>query len=280
MDLREIRRNIIVALASNDTLRDLLVLKGGNALDLVYLAGARGSLDIDYSMAGDLSDMDSFRELLLGTLRRHFLALGLLVFDDTLEPKPQSSQKARWGGYEVRFKLIRCDHASAVGLELERLRRESLQSGPGQQRVFIVQISKYEFCDASTVVELGGAVVRIYTPMMIVAEKLRAICQQMPEYTLRRQPSPRARDFFDICKLLDLMGTRIEITSLAGLVRAVFDAKEVSTALLSRIGEQYHFHESDWAVVQTTARGHVEEFEHYFHRVVRLADELDLSGVV
>jgi hypothetical protein len=142
MDLREIRRNIIVALASNDTLRDLLVLKGGNALDLVYLAGARGSLDIDYSMAGDLSDMDSFRELLLGTLRRHFLALGLLVFDDTLEPKPQSSQKARWGGYEVRFKLIRCDHASAVGLELERLRRESLQSGPGQQRVFIVQISK------------------------------------------------------------------------------------------------------------------------------------------
>jgi hypothetical protein len=33
---------------------------------------------------------------------------------------------------------------------------------------------------------------------MIVVEKLRAICQQMNEYSHRRYSTPRARDFYDI----------------------------------------------------------------------------------
>ena len=39
-----------------------------------------------------------------------------------------------------------------------------------------------------------------YSPQMLVAEKLRAICQQMPEYTsyLRKHATPRGRDFLDI----------------------------------------------------------------------------------
>ena len=46
--------------------------------------------------------------------------------------------------------------------------------------------------------ELDDYTIYVYSPTMIAIEKLRAICQQMPEYALQRRPSARARDFYDI----------------------------------------------------------------------------------
>ncbi len=39
MDLKDIRRLVIVALFSDDELMEKLVLKGGNALDVIYNIG-------------------------------------------------------------------------------------------------------------------------------------------------------------------------------------------------------------------------------------------------
>lgn len=58
MDLASIRRLVIVAMFSDDVLFDKLVLKGGNAISLVYRYGARGSLDVDFSIDGDFDDAE------------------------------------------------------------------------------------------------------------------------------------------------------------------------------------------------------------------------------
>jgi hypothetical protein len=280
VDLREIRRHIVVAIASDEELFQLLVLKGGNALDLFYLAGERGSLDLDYSISEDLDDVAACGRRLLSVLRQHFTSLGITLFDESFNVRPRDSVARRWGGYEARFKLIAVDRAATLGGDHERLRRESLVNGPGQQRVFLVQISKHEYCDPATVAEIDGAVVRIYTPLMLISEKLRAICQQMREYAPRRHPAPRARDFFDISRLLDLVGERFSPTSLGVVLLPIFAAKEVVPSLLLRVREYRAFHEQEWVSVIPAVRGQVEDFEFYFRRVEQLIDQLHGAGVV
>jgi hypothetical protein len=56
MDFVEIRRTAIVALFSDDTLFELLVLKKCDALALVYGLGSRASLDVDMSIDGDFKE--------------------------------------------------------------------------------------------------------------------------------------------------------------------------------------------------------------------------------
>jgi len=58
MNLKEIRRLVIIALFSDDELMEKLVLKGGNALDIVHNIGTRTSVDIDLSIPDDFSDIE------------------------------------------------------------------------------------------------------------------------------------------------------------------------------------------------------------------------------
>jgi hypothetical protein len=102
------------------------------------------------------------------------------------------------GGYEAEFKLMETDKYNQMKNDMDRVRRESLVIGDGQQRIFRVQVSKYEYCGGKVERNLDHYSIYVYTPEMIVIEKLRAICQQMPEYPQRRYAAARARDFYDI----------------------------------------------------------------------------------
>ena len=53
--LREIRRLAIIGMFSDDDLMETLVLKGGNALDIVYEVAQRASLDLDFSIEGSFT---------------------------------------------------------------------------------------------------------------------------------------------------------------------------------------------------------------------------------
>jgi len=50
--LETIKITAIQALVSDDDLMDRLILKGGNALDLVHKIAERASFDLDFSMKG------------------------------------------------------------------------------------------------------------------------------------------------------------------------------------------------------------------------------------
>lgn len=100
MDLTEIRRTIITAVASDDLLREMLVLKGGNALELVHKIGERASPDVDFSLEGDFESPEDVRARLFKALRAQFDAAGYALFDEEESRRPTSKTKragcTRW----------------------------------------------------------------------------------------------------------------------------------------------------------------------------------------
>ncbi|MGO9274093.1 MAG: nucleotidyl transferase AbiEii/AbiGii toxin family protein [Terriglobia bacterium] len=277
MEYNEVRSVAITAFFSDDTLLRHLVLKGGNALSLVYGLSKRTSLDLDFSMDSDFADVADARKRLFQALRDRFDAVGLRVFDEQLEPKPQlegEDTKPWWGGYELRFKLIDPQKYEVYKNRLDKLRINAMVTGPKQSRTFTVDLSKCEYTGGKVEREFNSYTIYVYTPEMIVIEKLRAICQQMPEYPHKTRQSGRARDFYDIyCVLTEL---RIDLASEENLelARRIFAAKQVPLSLLPKINEYRELHRLDWPAVKDSAGGTVKEFDFYFDFVLAHAEQL------
>src|SRR5436305_1623185 len=109
MNFDEIRRRTIVALFSDDALSEELVLKGGNAISLIYGFGNRASLDLDFSMETDFKDPQDTAQRIFKTLEGKFREVGFTVFDTKFEARPERGRvdaAPRWGGYQFEFKLI------------------------------------------------------------------------------------------------------------------------------------------------------------------------------
>lgn len=252
IDLTLIRTEILVAVAGDPTLREQLVLKGGNALALVHKVGLRTSLDIDYSMSDDLDNAEEFGRTLEDALRSRFERHDLVVFDFEFGPRPRFARgNRRWGGYNAEFKLV-SRATQSMANDLGHMRRQALpiDDDPQAARSFRIEISKFEFCgDQSEKRITNDVVCRVYSLDLIAAEKLRSLCQQMDEYGLRRHPTPRSRDFYDLHAVLTEGVVDFGHPDLQSLVRASFSQKEVPLALLGALDRYVEFHEQDWPQV-------------------------------
>jgi hypothetical protein len=141
-----------------------------------------------------------------------------------------------------------------------------------------VDLSKYEYTAPKVSTELDHYTIYVYTPEMISAEKLRAICQQMPEYSPMRHPgSPRARDFYDIYVLATAAG--VDLSNDIDLVRHVFAAKNVPLNLLARVRDYREFHRPDWPAVAASVGHPLEEFDFYFDFVLGEVAKLEALWV-
>jgi hypothetical protein len=275
VDLRVIRSTIVAAVGSDDVLEQTLVLKGGNALDLVHRLGFRGSVDLDFSMEDDLHDITQFSDRLLRALSDQFDLLGYDVFDYTFTPRPSTSGPGEpWGGYLAEFKLISKEMKLKLRGNLEDMRRQAHESGPQHSRKFRIDISKFEFCRGSATAEVRGWECRVYTPAMIAAEKLRAICQQMKEYAQRKHPAPRARDFYDIRAIVTLAGVDLTSQHDLEIVRGMFAAKEVPIELLDNLPAYRDFHRQDWPRVRNAVGGELLDFDTYFEFAIGLSQRV------
>ena len=283
MDLAAIRRLVIIAMFSDDVLMEQFVLKGGNALSLIYGIGDRSSIDVDLSIPDDFTDLPMVSKRASAALRDRFEAAGYVVFDDRFHERPsvpKPGRSVRIGGYQLEFKIIDRENYERLGGDLEQLRRNATLIGPEQKRRFKVDISKHEFCDAKEELELDSYTIYVYSLPMLAIEKLRAICQQMPEYDLRSNPCPRARDFYDIfCIVTERSIDLCEAENL-DLVRAIFDAKFVPLDLLSRIRDTKDFHAGDWPAVEQSVPHKLKPFDDYFNFVVDLAARLKEAGII
>ena len=270
LDFSEIRKLTIVALFSDDKLMEQLVLKGGNAISLVFGYGARSSLDLDFSIEGDFADFENAQRRIFAALKDRFSSAGIEVFDEHFERKParQPNQPDWWGGYELSFKII--ERRSEVFLrgDLAAMRRSAATIGPSQQRVFRVQISRFEYCKGKIETEFDNYTIYVYTPAMIIVEKLRAICQQMPEYEPRVHSTARARDFYDIHLVMTSSNLRFTNPDCIELIPPIFQAKKVPLHLIAKISEQREFHRPDWPAVRASVPAKLEEFDFYFDFVV------------
>lgn len=122
--------------------------------------------------------------------------------------------------------------------------------------------------------ELDDYAIYVYTPAMLAAEKLRALCQQMPGYPRRVHPAPRARDFYDIHSIVTEAALDLSLPDNLDLVRNIFAAKEVSLELLPLIPKHREFHRPDWPSVESTVSGDLREFDFYVEFVAAQIDLL------
>jgi predicted nucleotidyltransferase component of viral defense system len=279
----QIKRLVVMGIFSDDYLMEHLVLKGGNALNLVWQIGTRASVDIDLSMESDFppKELEAIRSRLENRLQEVFNPEHYHVFDVTLEPKPDPVSPelaAFWGGYSGAFKLIEERRFKESLGDLAAMRRNSLMVGAKGK--FEIDISKFEYCAPKRAVDMGGYQVFVYTAEMLVAEKLRAICQQMPEYgpvvKRTRAGSARARDFLDIHTLITHFKLNMATQKNLELIRLVFEAKRVPLELIGKIKDFRDFHRSDYKSVTDTVKPGValQEFDFYFDFVLQQADKL------
>jgi hypothetical protein len=284
--LSEIRRLAIVALFSDDDLMDIFVLKGGNAISLIYELDYRVSQDIDVSMCGDFDagELETVRGKLERALYKTFKERGYNVFDVQLEPRPAQldvTKKEFWGGYQLEFKIIESSKFATYQTDLAALRRRAVAVREGQKKKFKVDISKHEFCSVKESRELEGHRIYVYTPVMLVYEKLRALCQQMEDYcdiVQTQKPRARGRDFFDIYIFVEKRHLHAVLHDPVNLdlLEKIFSAKKVPLELLSQIKDEAEFHRLDFQAVMATvpADFELEDFDFYFDYVVQLVESL------
>lgn len=291
-ELERIKKLAITAMFSDDELMETLVLKGGNALDLVYNIGTRASSDLDFSMNRSFTqkELETFPARVEELLQTTFEPEGYKVFDMHFVEKPRAHADNPdldfWSGYKIEFKIIKSDEYKRWSENIQAIRLRAANLGKSGGKNFEIEISKFEYTDAKQEGEIEGYTIYVYTPEMIVCEKLRAVCQQMPEYApivnRNRDTSARARDFFDIYAVLELFEIDLTTNENRELLKQIFAAKRVPVGFLSRIHEHREFHRSGYVSLAATAKAGTElkDFDFYFDYVLEKVRALESLWMV
>ena len=276
-----------MAMIFDDELMEQLVLKGGNAIDLFHHnISQRSSLDIDFSLEKDFDQkLDEMEKKFKKELKEAFSTEGHIVFDVKLREKPKRQESEEldfWSGYELEFKIIPetvCEKEGIDENNIEAMRKYALPVGKRQSTKFLIDFSKHEFCKGKEIRDLEGYKIYVYSPAMIVFEKIRAICQQTEDYKeiiKTRTRKPRAKDFFDIYIIMEDYKIDIQSGKNLELLKGIFDAKKVPLKLIKKIREDKNFHETDFVSVKDTVKAGVDlkEFDFYFNYVLDIFENV------
>ncbi|MFK7050972.1 hypothetical protein FLACOL_00165 [Flavobacterium columnare] len=274
--LDKIKKLTLKALMHDEKLMYGLALKGGNALQLVYDITDRASMDIDFSIEGDFSDLDFQRinGTLHALLNDQFQTEQLVVFDIKFIEKPKSSKVEVWKGYNIEFKVTH--EKDWYPDDIEKSRRDAIKI-LDQSTKFSVDISSFEYIASAKKHDLDGTVMLVYTPEMIVIEKLRALCQSLPEYqgiipTARTKG--RARDFYDIWNICNEFSINISSGENRVLLEEIFKAKKVPLDFLKLIPQYKDLQRENWSSVEDTLSSGNEGFDFYFDFTMNLIYEI------
>jgi predicted nucleotidyltransferase component of viral defense system len=292
MDLeffKRIKRLVLIAVCSDDYLVDKLVLKGGNAMSLIYDIANRASLDLDFSIDTSDSIPEDLEYRLKASIAEVFRDEGYQVIDWKFNHQPKNLDADRatfWGGYSVEFKII--DLKSYIEYKdsplLLSARAASLVD---QRKKFEIDISNFEYCkEPRRAEEIEGYTIYVYSPEMIVFEKLRALCQQMPEYLpvvgkSKDRQKPRARDFYDIYVILELLRVNIYTEENIQLLLKIFGVKRVDISLLRRLRDHQGFHATAFPSLRDTVTDpkQLKDFDFYFDYVIDVTNKLEALRV-
>lgn len=199
----KIKKLALISLVSNDILMDKLVLKGGTCLELSYKIHCRSSKDIDFSIDNEFSyaEIEQIMNDLPEIYNNNFSKFGYYAFDFRIRNKTvHMPLDIKMTGYNLSFKLVFNEVYNKFKDNIDKLRNRALSLGQSDKKDFIIDISKFEYTQNKEEKEIDGHKIYVYPTIMIICEKLRAICQKMKEY--RNNPEdidlPRARDFWDI----------------------------------------------------------------------------------
>lgn len=279
---RRIRTLAVVAMFSDEVLRSRLVLKGGNLMDLVYDISARSSVDVDFSIDGDFPDQVDLQSRIESALDSTFSGEGYVVFDVRFREVPAfllDELKSFWGGYQIDFKLISKERFDELDGAIDELRKYAPRVGKGDSPKFEIDLSKHEFCGAKEEYQLEESTIYGQSPAMFVCEKLRAICQQMEEYTqtVRKHRAFRARDFLDIYIAADYFPIDFGSSDFHDTLEKTFAAKRVPLRLLGDMESVREIHRENFETVRATVKPEfpLREYDFYFNYVLARCRDLE-----
>lgn len=251
MQIEEVITEAVLAIYTDAELSEHVYLKGGAALRMLDDLTTRLSMDADFSLDHPLENPEEFFSKIHQGLTRRFKPHGYDILDYKHRRKPQKAHPNKpdwWGGWVCEFKLC----PSSFRREPTEIRRRNALIPKGNRKSTLsLDISDHEYCGKGRSRIIAGVEVHGYTRELLVLEKLRAICQQHPEYPYSKDKN-RARDFYDILQLMQeaddafLDGCKLEIHN-------VFAAKEVPLSLLKSLWDE--------TFTDTFARGFDEVIE-------------------
>jgi len=284
-DLVWLRREIICAVAEDEGIGKVLVLKGGNALALVHGFGARTSLDLDYSLKDFATVAESdLSQGILRALTNRLSRSSLRVFDWKFSKRPTKASPTRppgWGGFRGEFKVVGEALWNRHNGQLDPLRKVAWGVAPGgrSSRIFKLDLSGNEWTDGAEVICVEDIGVLVYSLPLMAAEKLRALCQQMEEYPHVNMARPRPRDYFDLHAMVTEGSVYLKSDEFARTLRKVFAAKEVGLSLLQRLPAYRDYHREGWAsVVDSIPFDSSRDFDDYANFVEREIQKLESLG--
>lgn len=277
MNIDDIKIMTLKALMADDLLMSGLVLKGGNALHLAYDITNRGSVDIDFSMENEFLEKDfkRLKKIFSNLLNEEFNKVDYIVYDVNFIKKPKSGSIPQWKGYLLEFKLIELEKYEKFAADIDTIRRNSYKVN-GQSTKYTVDISAYEYIDGARSQEIEGVILKVYTPEMILVEKIRAICQSMEEYkdiVSSAKQKIRTRDIYDIWKITNSF-KRINLS--IDLFKHIFEAKKVPIDFMRNIQNLREPYRSGWdSVLQTiTPNEKLEEYDFYFDHLLTIIEPI------
>lgn len=276
MTIEEVIRETILAIFSAPALRRMLFLKGGAALRLLEHGQPRLSLDIDFSTETTIENPEEFFGEMATALQNNFSKLGLDAIDakHVRRPKrPKADREEFWGGWEFSFKLS--PHSDGREGPEKRIRQAIIPAGSNSSKIEI-QLSEHEYCEIIETIKIDQVEIKLYSPALMVLEKIRAICQQHPSYKFSLNKN-RARDFFDIFTLLKTQRNDPKfILDLAYHIDAVFEAKRVPLTIVIDGGmfepEFIDGQELGFLSVRDAVRGKIEGFSFYVEQLKILVE--------
>lgn len=267
MNIEEVITETILALYQSRDLASCLFLKGGSALRIFDNQMSRLSIDADFSIESELDDPARFFDTIKTCVERRFERYQLDVIDFKSKKKPKTSPVNRpvwWGGWACEFKLVDQKHRDKT--HRTKQRNAWVPDGANSPKITL-DISEHEYCGARRTRTIDGVKIMGYSRELLVLEKLRAICQQHPDYEFRLSKN-RSRDFYDIYELASDMDEAF-VKKCSHHLAKVFAAKEVPLTILKALWNEEFVDEQrrGFDQVKDTVRGRIYDFDVYVEHI-------------
>lgn len=281
----QIRTLVLQAIFSNDRLANLLTLKGGNALKIQGHTN-RESQDLDFSIREHerLAEKDSL--IIENSLKSTFSEVGFDVIAYKFKNKPRKRKITLpdfWGGYKITFCLIA--YETKETLSDKQLKNINAYATPleNEKKTIEIDLSFDEYTDDKEEFDLDGLTIYVYSPLMIIYEKIRAICQQLPDYKLVSNKTARARDLYDIYTLL----TNKNLTNLLEdvlnpqnfyILEKIFKVKDVDLNSMTKIDINKNILKEDYedtVIPQIPSNDSKPDFDYLFNYNVDLFNKIN-----
>ncbi len=272
-----------VAIFNEETGIDL-VLKGGSALEMFY-DHPRHSKDMDFSLSTSNIDWNKYEKRFIEILEEELSTEEYTIFHRQLKVSDRIPELGKI--YRITFKITTIKIFQEY-LNKKTRNRSSISDRLGRNTTAYatihIDISDKEYTAPAVFKEfLPFYKIKVYTPVMIISEKLRAICQNTSWYLQRYKMEPRisrARDFYDIYQIQEKYSPSWKNKMNLEIIRKIFKVKEVDISLLGYIHltEVYKINYTDrmWSYqgLRNTVEGDLRDFDFYYKYVSTLAQEI------